>query len=1048
MADSPDSSTAGILTLTKLAWDLYHNCYLITSDAPEVFKQLVNELASLQGVLRALRDDVNSNASFFDDLEEGRRNTLQRCLNACFSTLQQLKELIAQYRNLGVGDSKQFWQRVKWVAQRGQIDDLKSRIMVHTCNLSLCMSSIGNSTLARIERSMTDALEQKSFPSTPETVSRGQRVLRTPPIPGDGDFQLDESLRIEPLRVSPKSAPMRANSLPTAETHGRISASESIPSGGSEWSATTANITSPSINDQVKRSMSHNYVVRRTGSCTPESRHLRMSSSESAQLGIHPALREEPFFDDRAESPGSDLDNTAVTSAVATAMQQLQQVQIRDSILRPLRYEPRNKLHRPDPQLMRSFDTLVQDELRIKRLNTSDWLRVAVWWLLKARATLASSDRPSLVGPRGSVTPPTGSWAPGDQAYVDLLKASYILYDIVLADASSHTILTHENRKLISDLSEGIKDEFAHFISLDVPEYSIIQSQNIDIWEPLQPEEAAEKGSDSIIGLNNVRWATVDLEDAGDEEERVFYRTFVNAGIGSKRLRMRTKGAPYMLLLSAREGESEPKITICNQSGTLCLQRDLLPEDLAQMIRIWQATVSGYPGMKISEPIVLQFDTKSVSVSFQHAYDLQYFINLPKAYFDAVWQREPVDSDQFSEIVLFKSSVEKFEQLKAPTMRPMNPPVIHKSCEVRILERSYGEAWQSVRRMVISSWVAEQAPRCIELFMPMSRVQVCRGTDSGQILVKWSDTCQERSSKTDGNYHPLYSYMYDDNSPNIGLGLHFRSQKQVEDFEKAILSMCSQSSFSWDQPSSSGYVYDVVDPSGDQKQYKAILLIQSRLTWKYCSLYYIYRDTDYAYDHRMLRVRFPRLFYTDYISSHVDRLYPADRPVSFSHCEKKVGNMTAEFDEEPLLRSFMSSLANGYELLYSRRAVSLVTKGKSLFGARKSNKGETEVQLWRKGASIQMSSRWDEHVTDKWLTVSVMPGALQATKDSTRVEFSTLQYSRGSFLNMAGILSVAPKDPNMARRGGQIAINFVTAKDRHDFVSALECDSVPPAYGV
>lgn len=109
---------------------------------------------------------------------------------------------------------------------------------------------------------------------------------------------------------------------------------------------------------------------------------------------------------------------------------------------------------------------------------------------------------------------------------------------------------------------------------MDVPEYSIIQSQNLDIWEPLQPEEAAEKGSDSIIGLNNVRWATVDLEDAGDEEEKVFYRTFVNAGIGSKRLRMRTKGAPYMLLLSAREGESEPKITICNQSGTLCLQRD------------------------------------------------------------------------------------------------------------------------------------------------------------------------------------------------------------------------------------------------------------------------------------------------------------------------------------------------------------------------------------------------------------------------------------------------------------------------------------------
>ncbi|KAE8375368.1 hypothetical protein BDV26DRAFT_17749 [Aspergillus bertholletiae] len=1048
MAAAPDPSAADILTLTKLAWDLYHSCYLITSDAPEGFKQLVNELASLQGVLRALRDDVNSNKSFFDDIEECRRNTLQRCLDACFKTLQQVKEVITKYRILGVGDGKQFWQRVKWIAQKGQIEDLKSRLMVHTCNLSLCMSSIGNSTLERIERSMADALEQEGLSSTPETLSTGQRVLRTPPIPRDEDTMLDESLHIEPLRVTPRNVPTRANSLPTAETHARISASESILSGGSEWSATTANTTSPSINDPLKRSISHNYIVRRTGSSASESRHLRMPSSESARLGTHPALREEPFLDDRTGSPISEPNITAVASAVESAMQQLQQAQIRESMLRPLRYEPRSKHQRPDPELMRSFDALVQDGLRIKRLNTSDWLRVAVWWLLKARATLASSDRPSLVGPRGSVSPPIGSWVPGNQAYIDLLKASYILYDIVLADTSSHAILTHENRKLISDLSEGIKDEFVHFVTLDIPEYSIIQSLNLDMWEPLQPEEASEKGSDSVIGPNNVRWATVDLEDAGDEEEKVFYRAFVNAGIGSKRLRMRTKGAPYMLILSAREGESEPKITICNQSGTLSLQRDFLPDDLAQMIRVWQATVSGYPGMKISEPIVLRFDTKSVSVSFQHTSDLQYFINLPKAYFDAVWQREPVDSDRFSETVLFKSSVERFEQLKAPTMRSMNPPIFYKSCEVRILERSYGEAWQSVRRMVISSWVAEQGPRCIELFMPMSRVQICRGPDCGQILVKWSDTCQERSAKTDGSYHPLYSYVYDDNSPNIGLGLQFRSQKQVEDFEKAILSMCSQSSFSWDQPSNSGHVYDVVDPSGDQKQYKAILFIQSRLTWKYCNVYYVYRDTDYAYDHRTLRVRFPRLFYTDYISSHVDKLYSADRPVSFSHCEKKVGNMTIEFDEEPLLRSFMGSLANGYELLYSRRAISLVTKGKSLFGPRKSNKGETEVQLWRKGVSFQMSARWDDHVTDKWLTVSIMTGALQPTKDSMRVEFPTLQYSRGSFLNMAGILAVAPKDPNMARRSGQIAINFATAKDRYDFVSALECDSVPPAYGV
>lgn len=90
----------------------------------------------------------------------------------------------------------------------------------------------------------------------------------------------------------------------------------------------------------------------------------------------------------------------------------------------------------------------------------------------------------------------------------------------------------------------------------------------------MQPEETWNGSINLDLGLDNLRWIAVDLEDAGNEQEKVLYRTFVNACIGGKRFRMRTKGAPYMLLLATREGESEPKIVLCNQSGTLCLERD------------------------------------------------------------------------------------------------------------------------------------------------------------------------------------------------------------------------------------------------------------------------------------------------------------------------------------------------------------------------------------------------------------------------------------------------------------------------------------------
>lgn len=133
-----------ILALAKLAWDLYHTCYLAARDAPDGFRQLVNELANLQEVLRSLRDDVNSNASFFDQLDDGRRQIFARCLRSCFATLHRLNELITRYRTLGLDDGKQlFWQKVKWIAQRGLIEELRSKIMVHTCNIRLCNSSIG-----------------------------------------------------------------------------------------------------------------------------------------------------------------------------------------------------------------------------------------------------------------------------------------------------------------------------------------------------------------------------------------------------------------------------------------------------------------------------------------------------------------------------------------------------------------------------------------------------------------------------------------------------------------------------------------------------------------------------------------------------------------------------------------------------------------------------------------------------------------------------------------------------------------------------------------
>ncbi|KAJ6095622.1 hypothetical protein N7486_006368 [Penicillium sp. IBT 16267x] len=1034
-----------IPALTKATWEVYNQCQIFAKDAPDGFRNLVTELGSLQGVMRTLSDNFISNTPFFEQMNKDRRLILERCLNACVETLTRLTSLLNQYRELGISEGKVFWQRIKWATQRAHVEDIKSKLIIHTCNLSLCMSPIENSSLADIERTMLQAIEDDEQALLAlETSRRDSNLVVSPLSIKSGvstdyedlvDAYMSQSTLPRVSSLASRSSQGQGTQAPSRPKHTPTS-TESVMSGsdGSFYDGTAP--TSPSMHS---RSHSQRLVERLNYSralsppplygCSIDGRASDKMLWENAS-----DIQERQSLGISSETSSTEFGHENVMEAVTSAMQQLRQVRLQEQLARPIRYMPQNKVHRPDQGILEAFESSVNEELQARRLITRDWLRIATWWLLKARATLANCGRHNLVSARGGIVMPSDSRSDSQRAYVDLLKASYILYDIVLRDDSSPALLTDENRKTISDLSEGVNDELSQYSSLDIPEPSILCAQDLDIWEPVQPEEASESRL-NFFGLENARWVAVNQEDSGSEEERVLCRIFVNAGIGYKKFRIRTRGAPYMLLLATQDGESEPKIILCNQSGSLCLQRDFVPDDLPPLINLANANLTGIPGARISDPVTFMFDNTSVSISFQFEADLSHFIHIPKTYFDAVWQREPIDSKEFTESVIFKGSVEIFEHLKTPNMKPMNPPMIIRSCNVRILERSFGEAWHCTRRMVISPCAAQRNPRCIELFMPHSRVQINREDVSRQVLLKWSDACQERS-KTDGNYNILHSYIYDDNAPNIGVGLHFRTEQAAEDFERAILEINFKPDFSWSEPTSSGRIYDVVDTGTQHKQYKATVIFQNNSPWRYSDVYYLYRDMDYVYQHSSLSVRFPHASYTDYISSHVNQLFAADKPVVFSHCEKKTGPAVIAFSSDSVSRAFMSALSPLYDLSYSRRIQSLSTKSKVL--GKKSGKGGAEIQLWRRGNTTQLAARWDDGIPDKWLTMSLPSDCPDSSKENIRITLPKLLYSRGMSLDMRNITARTPKTSNLVDREGIISMVFKTVQDREEFLSVLQ----------
>ncbi|KAJ5093532.1 hypothetical protein N7456_009393 [Penicillium angulare] len=1032
--------------ITRATWEIYSQCQQVAKDAPDGFRKLVKELGSLQGVMRAMTDDYASNTSFFETLAEDRRLMLERCLHACLETLSRLTDLLNHYRELGISDGRHFWQRIRWSTQQMQIEDIRSKLMVHTCNMSLCMSPIENSSLLEIERKMTEAMQEDEEILIALETSRRDSVLMVSPLSVKSNLTNEFEEAFEPALSRPtlprtssrgsKSSQQIGYQSPGRPRHASSSSASVMSGSDSSLYGGPAPSYSPHTSRSYSQSLTGKIQVTRALSPPPYEKSVDSLATDKIAWDETSDNQDKQSIGKSSNSSATEFGHNNVMEAVNSAMYQLREVRLQEQLARPIRFEPQNKVHKPDEDTIKIFESSINEERQIRRLITSDWLRVATWWLLKARATLANCSRHSLVSAHGGISMPADSRSVTQQAYVDLLKASYILYDIVLKDEHSPAILTDENRKAILDLSEGINEELSQYTPLDIPEPSILRAQILDIWEPIQPEETSDSGLDLTFGLHTARWIAVNQEDAGSEEERVLYRTFVNAGIGAKKFRMRTRGAPYMFLLTAKDGESEPKIVLCNQSGSLCLQRDFIPDDLPPLINLINSTRTGFPGAQISEPISFKFDNTSVSISFQFEADLAHFINIPKLYFDSVWSREPIDSKEFTETVIFKGSVQTFEQLKTPTMKAMNPPMLIKSCNVRILERSFGEAWRCIRRIVISPSVAERSPRCLEFFMPLSRVQINREELSRQVLLKWSDTCQERSDKTDGNYNTLHSYVYDYTAPNIGIGLQFSTQQNAEDFERALMEINFKSSFSWSEPGGTGRIYDVIDTGTEHKQYKAAVLIQNSGPWRYSDVFYLYRDTDYIYQNASLRVQFPHASYADYISSHSDQLYVADKPVVFSHTEKKTKQAMFKFDSDSVARAFMSSLSPLYELVYSRRIHSLSTKV-NMLGSKRSGKGGAEIQLWRRGNTTQLAARWSDNVPDKWLTMSLPRDFSESSKDNLRVGFAKLPYFRGVSLDLMNIMARTPKATSMVSREGAISISFQSVKDREGFLEAL-----------
>lgn len=222
---------------------------------------------------------------------------------------------------------------------------------------------------------MMEALDRERFPSISESPPREEEQLslrRQQSIDSDEEGKTD--LQAMNYTVpAPLLTPINHRTSSSGSLTSSLSTSSGL-TGPSELQS--VHPTRPSIPRTVTgRSSAFSFSTQDTGLF--EARALGPESMDFYQAG------QDRFVAGIYETSLTKDPGTAVMDAVSHAMQQLQQIRLRDQLHRPLRYEPRDKFHQPDAELVREFDSLAHDGLRVQRLTTNNWLRIAVWWLLK-----------------------------------------------------------------------------------------------------------------------------------------------------------------------------------------------------------------------------------------------------------------------------------------------------------------------------------------------------------------------------------------------------------------------------------------------------------------------------------------------------------------------------------------------------------------------------------------------------------------------------------------------------------------------------------------
>ena len=123
-------SVGDFVGTAQLAYNLYKYCYKVARDAPEEFKLMVSELATIRNSIDLLADEAKDPESTLRCGGEDRVRLVGELLERVNGTLKALQKHAEKYGQLGNSKSslKKAWAQFRWSVDASDLDSLRNQV--------------------------------------------------------------------------------------------------------------------------------------------------------------------------------------------------------------------------------------------------------------------------------------------------------------------------------------------------------------------------------------------------------------------------------------------------------------------------------------------------------------------------------------------------------------------------------------------------------------------------------------------------------------------------------------------------------------------------------------------------------------------------------------------------------------------------------------------------------------------------------------------------------------------------------------------------------